>query len=88
MTDIEVCVGSSCFLRGAETVIRLLQELLERHGLTARVVLRGSFCMENCTQGVTIRIGGQLHRGVFPEDVPALFAREVLGRLTEGRTSP
>jgi len=78
---IEVCVGSSCFLRGAEAVVRILQELVERHAVKAEVTLRGSFCMESCTQGVTIRVGSRLHRGVFPEQVPALFAREVLAEL-------
>lgn len=78
MIEIEVCVGSSCFLRGAEAVIRILQETVERHRLQARVVLRGSFCMEHCTQGVTLRIEDRLYQGIFPKDVPALLARELL----------
>lgn len=78
MIEIEVCVGSSCFLRGAGKVVSTFQELVENHQLQAQVILRGRFCMEHCTEGVTIRIGEKLYQGVFPEEIPTLFAREIL----------
>jgi len=80
---VQICVGSSCFLRGAPEVIKQLQELLAAHEVTERVVLKGSFCMELCTKGVTVRVGDKVISGVTPQDVPDLFATEILSALKE-----
>lgn len=83
MVTIAVCVGSSCYLRGAPEVIREFQRLVDESG-TAEVVLKGSFCMEQCTNGVSVRIDDRVFVGVHPEDVPRLYAEQVLPRLTAG----
>ena len=78
---IEVCVGSSCYLRGAPAVIRILESLITKYGLEEKVVLKGSFCMQQCTQGVTIRIDGTIHSGLSKEDAYRLFHHIVLPSL-------
>lgn len=80
---IAVCVGSSCYLRGAPEVIRQFQQLLAQRG-DSDVVLKGSFCMEQCTNGVSVRIDDRIFVGVHPEDVPRLYAEQILPRLTGG----
>ncbi len=78
---IEVCVGSSCYLRGAPAVIRILESLITKYGLEEKVVLKGSFCMQQCTQGVTIRIDGTIHSGLSKEDASRLFHHIVVPSL-------
>lgn len=84
MITIQVCVGSSCFLRGATGVITTIQEMIDRHGLRARVMLKGSFCLEKCTEGVTVVIDKQVFTGIRPKDIPELFAEQVLPAAREG----
>ncbi len=78
---VKVCVGSSCFKRGAGEVIGAFLRLIQENGLEAEVELKGSFCMEHCTEGTTLQIGDRLFFGVFARDVPRLFREEVLARL-------
>lgn len=84
MITIQVCVGSSCFLQGATGVITAIQEMLDRHRLEARVLLKGSFCLEKCTEGVTVVIDKQVFTRVRPGDIPKLFAEQVLQPAREG----
>ncbi|NLN16365.1 MAG: (2Fe-2S) ferredoxin domain-containing protein [Firmicutes bacterium] len=78
---IEVCVGSSCYIRGAPAVISILQSLIAKYGLEEKVILKGSFCMQQCTQGVTVRIDGVVHSGLGKEDASRLFHHIVLPSL-------
>ncbi|MGI6559387.1 MAG: (2Fe-2S) ferredoxin domain-containing protein [Limnochordia bacterium] len=78
---IEVCVGSSCYIRGAPAVIAILQSLISKYGLEEKVILKGSFCMQQCTQGVTVRIDGSIRSGLSKEDASRLFHHIVLPSL-------
>ncbi len=78
MLTIQVCVGSSCFLRGSKNVISEIKQLIDRYQLDGKVILKGSFCHEKCTGGVTLMIGEKLFTGVCAKDVQALFEKEIL----------
>ncbi|MGE5542021.1 MAG: (2Fe-2S) ferredoxin domain-containing protein, partial [Bacillota bacterium] len=77
-------MGSSCFLRGSRDVVEAFKGILSRHGLEQRVILKGSFCMERCTNGVTVRIGDRVFTQVRKEDVPRLFEDVILTVLEHG----
>lgn len=77
MKAIKVCVGSSCFLRGASEVIDLLKVLIEKHG-QGKVELVGMFCQEKCTEGVTVSVGEKIFSGVSTEDVARIFQENFL----------
>jgi len=79
--EISVCVGSSCFLRGAPQVLEALQREIAAHRLENRVVLKGTFCLNACTKGVTIVIDDQIFTGMTPEGVSELFFSCVLAKL-------
>ncbi len=81
MVTVTVCVGSSCFKRGAGEVVDAFKRLILDNGLENQVELKGSFCMERCTEGTTLQIGDHLFFGVFARDIPKLFSEEVLSRL-------
>ncbi|QUL99017.1 MAG: NAD(P)H-dependent oxidoreductase subunit E [Candidatus Fermentithermobacillus carboniphilus] len=77
MIEVEVCVGSSCFLRGSEDVVRAFQALIEEK-CPGCVVVKGSFCMGRCTGGVTVKIRDEYFSGVRQADVPRLFDKYIL----------
>ncbi len=80
MITITVCVGSSCFARGAPGVLEEFQRLVETLP-PGQAELRGSFCLEKCTNGVTVKIGDTVVSGVTAEAVPHLFDEHVLGKV-------
>ncbi|MEF9940739.1 MAG: (2Fe-2S) ferredoxin domain-containing protein [Lachnospiraceae bacterium] len=78
---IQICVGSSCHLRGSEEVIQTFRKLCKTHQVNAVVELCGSFCMGTCSKGVSVRVDGQDIFHVKPEDAEDFFTEEILRRL-------
>lgn len=85
MLTITICVGSSCSVRGSDEFAAALEELIEREGLSERIRLVGAFCMEKCSKGVSVRVGGRQYREISPEDAEAFFHNEVL-QILEGES--
>ena len=81
LLTITVCVGSSCYVRGSEKLAEMLQQMVEREGLSARIEFTGAFCMEQCSMGVSVRVGNRVYRSVQVENVASFFADEVMPRL-------
>ncbi len=77
---IEICIGSSCHLKGAYNIIHLLQELIEENGLGDRVELKAVFCMENCRGAVSVRIADDIH-SLRPDCTKEFFKTHVLQTL-------
>ena len=62
---IEVCVGTSCYLLGAQDLLQAIEELpAEQLG---KVEIIGVTCLKNCGKGPNIRINGTVYSGVTPE---------------------
>ncbi len=76
--EIRVCVGTSCYLRGAYDVIGLLKKKIAEHGLSDRVDMKATFCLEQCDQGPTLMIDGTAIHHVTPERVSEIFERAIL----------
>ena len=84
---IQVCVGSSCHLKGSEEIVRLLGESLEAYRLEDDVVLLGSFCIGKCDRiGVTIQIDDDIHTGVTKENFREFFKKNILDVIEAERT--
>ncbi len=78
MVTIQVCVGSSCFIRGSKKIIAEIERLTAEFQLEDKILLKGCFCHDKCTGGVTIMVGEKLFTGLTPEDVDQLFKQEIL----------
>ena len=82
MLIIQVCVGSSCHLKGAPEIIELLQKAIAEHGLEEEVILTGNFCMGKCNRiGVTIQVEDDIFTGVTKEGFQQFFEENVLTRI-------
>ena len=80
--NIQICVGSSCHLKGSEQVVELFQRAVEEHNLRDQITLAGSFCIGRCNrEGVTVQIDDEIVTGVTPEAFDSFFETEVLQKL-------
>ena len=76
---IKVCVGSSCHLKGSETIVELLQSAIAEHHIEDEVVLTGSFCIGKCNRvGVTVQVNDDVHVGVTRENFREFFKNHIL----------
>lgn len=66
LLHITLCMGSSCFSRGNNRNIELVQNYLQAKKLTARVDLRGHLCENQCKSGPNVLINGKLYQQVDP----------------------
>lgn len=79
--EILVCIGSSCHLKKSREVINELNKLINEKNLNKEIILKGSFCMENCAgNGVSVRIGDKIF-SLKPENVGDFFNKEVIGGI-------
>ena len=81
---IQVCVGSSCHLKGSEEVVELLQHAVEKYQLDDEVTLAGSFCIGKCNRvGVTVQVDDEIVTGVTKESFKEFFEEKVLAVLNK-----
>ena len=79
---IQVCVGSSCHLKGSPEIVELLQESIEKENLGDSVTLVGSFCIGKFNRvGVTIQVDDEIHTGITRENFKEFFKEQVLKKL-------
>ena len=79
---VQVCVGSSCHLKGSPEIVELLQESIEKENLGDSVTLVGSFCIGKCNRvGVTIQVDDEIHTGITRENFKEFFKEQVLMKL-------
>ena len=81
MLTIYLCLGSSCFVRGSDLVAKSLQASIERYELQDTVDIVGTFCLEHCSMGVTLKVDEQIFEGVRPEAADEFFTTEILPRV-------
>ncbi len=79
---VQICVGSSCHLKGSQEIVELFQKAIEENGLDNEVTLAGSFCMGKCNRiGVTVTIDDTVYTGVTVEGFDQFFKDEVLSKI-------
>ncbi len=65
--EIVICMGSSCFARGNEENLRLIEAFLAENHLEDRVQLSGRCCMGQCAEGPNIIIDGVFYHRLGKE---------------------
>ena len=79
---IQVCVGSSCHLKGSMDIVGLLKKAIEDNHLERDVTLAGSFCTGRCNRnGVTITVDDAVYPGITKEGFRDSFQEKVLAKL-------
>ncbi len=70
-------------MRGSEGLAETFDALIRQRALAARVEVTGAFCMDQCSMGVSVRVGDKVFRCVDPQDALAFFEHEVMPCLKE-----
>ena len=79
---IQVCVGSSCHLKGSPEIVELLQKAVEEYHLENEITLAGSFCIGKCNRiGVTVQVDDDIHTGLTKENFREFFNNSVLTKI-------
>lgn len=61
---ITICMGSSCFARGNEENLRIIEKYLQENNLEAEVNLKGSCCEGHCSKGPNLLINDKIYHYV------------------------
>ena len=79
---VQVCVGSSCHLKGSPEIVELLQSFIKENNLEEEITLVGSFCIGKCNRvGVTIQVDDDIHVGITRDNFKEFFGEHVLNKL-------
>ena len=79
---IQVCVGSSCHLKGSPEIVELLQSFIKENNLEEEITLVGSFCIGKCNRvGVTVQVDDDIHVGITRDNFKEFFGEHVLNKL-------
>ena len=85
MLIVQVCVGSSCHLKGSQEIVELLQNAIAENKIEDDVVLTGSFCIGKCNRvGVTVQVNDDVHVGVTRENFREFFKTKILDVINAG----
>jgi NADH-quinone oxidoreductase subunit G len=80
LTEIAVCIGTSCHLRGGEKVAAQIVSLIDELGLRGQVTVKGAFCLEHCSEGVTVKVGDRFVDGVQVASVRERVLPEIIAQ--------
>ncbi len=50
---LKICIGSACHIKGSYDIIKIVSDIIKMEELEEKIELKGSFCLNNCTEGVT-----------------------------------
>ena len=85
MLIVQICVGSSCYLKGSADIVELFEKNIEIYGLQNEIVLVGSFCMGKCNRvGVTVQVNDDVHVGITKETFKEFFEEHILKAIKKG----
>jgi len=78
MRVITLCVGSSCYLRGAHKIAEVIEEFIVSHDLALQVELQGHFCHNRCLEGVAANLDGRPLPRLTPANAAGILAEHIL----------
>ena len=75
--SIAICMGSSCFSRGNNRNIEVIQDFFKARSLPATVALTGHLCEGHCKSGPNVTINGRMHHEVNPTVILGLLNQQM-----------
>ena len=83
---VQICVGSSCHIKGSPEIVELLTKAIEENNLQDQVTLSGSFCIGQCNRlGVTVQVDEEVHTGINRENFKEFFEEKILSVIKNER---
>ena len=87
MLFVQICVGSSCHLKGSQDIVELFQTAIAEHNIEEdELALSGSFCIGKCNRiGVTVQVNDDIHVGITKENFSEFFNEHILKPIENER---
>jgi NADH:ubiquinone oxidoreductase subunit E len=76
--NLFLCMGSACHQLGVYEVLPRLQALIKEHQLDDIITLKGSFCLETCSDGITMKFRDRHFMNISPQNIDQKFEQEIL----------
>ncbi len=86
MVYIEVCVGSSCHIKGSQDIVELMEDNVKKNGLEDKVMLMGKFCSGKCNRnGVTVVVNDEIFTGITRDNFSEFWLDKVMSAVKRDR---
>lgn len=86
MVIVQICVGSSCHIRGSQDIVEMMQAEVAENHLEGEVELIGGFCFGKCNRsGVTVAVNEEVYPGVTREDFKQFWNEKVMSAVERER---
>ncbi len=84
MVNVEICIGSACYVKGSSQVVNDLNAIIKEKGWEDKIAVKGSFCMKACQNhiGLGIRINGRQIEQVTAQNAREILERELTAALS------
>lgn len=87
MLFVQICIGSSCHLKGSAEIVDLFEKAISEHHIEDEIVLSGSFCIGSCNRiGVTVQVNDDVHVGITRDNFKEFFNENVLKVIENERS--
>jgi len=84
MVFVQICIGSSCHLKGSHEIVEKMQDKITKNGLEDEITLSGSFCVGKCNrEGVTVQVDDDVFVGVTSEEFESFYNENILSRINK-----
>ncbi len=82
MLFVEICVGSSCHLKGSQDIVELMQKEIADRKLENEIVLSGCFCAGKCNRvGVTVKVDDEVFTGITRDTFKEFFQNNIAAKI-------
>jgi len=72
---IILCLGSSCFARGNQELVPIINKYISRKNLGDKVEFSADHCFNNCSEGPNIFIDGRLFEKIGHENIENILEK-------------
>ncbi len=80
MTELKICVGSACHLKGSYDVIEIFKYLTRNRDVIDKVEIKAAFCLGHCTEAVSVSLDGNIY-SVNLDDAEEFFDKYVMNSV-------
>lgn len=74
--EITICLGSSCFSRGNNKNLEVIQEYVKTENLEAEINFKGQLCSERCHIGPVLIIDNKIYNEVTKDKLIEILDSE------------
>ena len=80
MTELKICVGSACHLKGSNEVIEIFKNCVRSRNVMDKIEIKGAFCLGHCTEAVSVCFNDKIY-SVNPDNAENFFDEFVIKYL-------